>query len=78
MRGIVAALAACALLAPQVAGAREVGLKLDPARPFSSDTQVQAFSMTRPVTGVALMQSWEQGKFGLDDPLSRYLPRFAG
>jgi len=47
------------------------------ARPFSRDTQVQAFSMTKPVTGVALMQLWEQGKFGLDDPLSRYLPQFA-
>jgi CubicO group peptidase (beta-lactamase class C family) len=32
--------------------------------------------MTKPVTGVALMQLWEQGKFGLDDPLSRYLPEF--
>lgn len=46
-------------------------------RPFTRDTQVQIFSMTKPVTGVALMQLWEQGKFGLDDPLSRYLPQFA-
>src|SRR5690606_34388562 len=40
------------------------------ARPFVRDTLVQIFSMTKPVTGVALMQLWEQGKFGLDDPLS--------
>ena len=33
--------------------------------------------MTKPVTGVALMQLWEQGKFGLDDPLARHLPQFA-
>ncbi|MXO61230.1 serine hydrolase [Altererythrobacter salegens] len=46
-------------------------------RPFTRDTQFQLFSMTKPVTGVALMQLWEQGKFGLDDPLSRYLPQFA-
>lgn len=46
-------------------------------RPFRRDTIVQIFSMTKPVTGVALMQLWEQGKFGLDDPLSRYLPDFA-
>jgi len=32
--------------------------------------------MTKPVTGTALMQLWEQGKFGLDDPLARYLPAF--
>ncbi|MDG2532374.1 serine hydrolase [Sphingomonas sp. HITSZ_GF] len=46
-------------------------------RPFRRDTLVQIYSMTKPVTGVALMQLWEQGKFGLDDPLSRYLPEFA-
>jgi len=46
-------------------------------KPFSRDTLVQIWSMTKPVTGVALMQLWEQGKFGLDDPLSDYLPAFA-
>ena len=46
-------------------------------KPMRRDTLVQVFSMTKPVTGVALMQLWEQGKFGLDDPLSRYLPEFA-
>lgn len=45
-------------------------------RQMARDTIVQIFSMTKPVTGVALMQLWEQGKFGLDDPLSRYLPEF--
>jgi CubicO group peptidase (beta-lactamase class C family) len=46
-------------------------------RPMRRDTLVQVYSMTKPVTGTALMQLWEQGKFGLDDPLSRYLPEFA-
>lgn len=46
-------------------------------KPMRRDTLVQIFSMTKPVTGVALMQLWEQGKFALDDPLSRYLPEFA-
>src|ERR1700689_3774716 len=45
-------------------------------RPMARDTIVQIYSMTKPVTGVALMQLWEQGKFGLDDPLYRYLPEF--
>lgn len=45
--------------------------------PFRRDTLVQIYSMTKPVTGVALMQLWEQGKFGLDDKLSDYLPEFA-
>lgn len=46
-------------------------------RPMARDTIVQIFSMTKPITGVALMQLWEQGRFGLDDPISRYLPEFA-
>jgi len=45
-------------------------------RPMTRDTIAQIYSMTKPVTGVALMQLWEQGRFGLDDPLSRYLPSF--
>jgi CubicO group peptidase (beta-lactamase class C family) len=47
------------------------------SKPFRRDTLVQIWSMTKPVTGVALMQLWEQGKFRLDDPLARYLPEFA-
>lgn len=46
-------------------------------KPFTRDTLVQIFSMTKPVTGVALMTLWEQGKFGLDDPLADHLPQFA-
>ena len=33
-------------------------------------------SMTKPVTTVAIMQLFEQGKLGLDDPVSKYLPGF--
>jgi CubicO group peptidase (beta-lactamase class C family) len=44
---------------------------------MARDTIAQIYSMTKPVTGVALMQLWEQGKFQLDDPLSVYLPEFA-
>ena len=46
-------------------------------RAMSRDTIVQIFSMTKPITGVALMQLWEQGRFGMDDKLARYLPEFA-
>jgi len=51
--------------------------RIERPAPFTRDTLVQVFSMTKPVTGVALMQLWEQGRFGLDDPLERYLPLFA-
>ncbi|MEO6102134.1 MAG: serine hydrolase domain-containing protein [Pseudoxanthomonas sp.] len=46
-------------------------------RPMARDTLVQIFSMTKPITGVALMQQYEQGKFQLEDPVARYLPEFA-
>ena len=32
--------------------------------------------MTKPVTGVGLMRLWEQGRFGLDEPLAKYLPEY--
>ena len=46
-------------------------------KPMTRDTIVQIFSMTKPITGVALMQLYESGKFDLDAPLSVYLPEFA-
>lgn len=45
--------------------------------PMERSTIVRVFSMTKPVTGVALMKLYEQGKFDLDDPLEKYAPEFA-
>lgn len=44
--------------------------------PMDRNTLVRIFSMTKPVTGVALMQLYEKGDFNLDDPLSKYMPEF--
>jgi CubicO group peptidase (beta-lactamase class C family) len=41
------------------------------------NTRVRIYSMTKPVTGVALMKLYEQGLFQLDDPISKYAPEFA-
>lgn len=41
------------------------------------NTIVRIFSMTKPVTGVALMTLYDKGAFQLDDPLSKHLPEFA-
>ncbi len=41
------------------------------------NTIVQIYSMTKPITGVALMTLYEEGKFNLDDPVSKYAPEFA-
>ena len=42
-----------------------------------SDAIFQIYSMTKPITSVAALTLLEQGKLGLDDPVSRYLPGFA-
>ncbi len=47
-------------------------------RPFTRDTLVQIYSMTKPITGVALMTLYDQGKFKLDDPVVKYIPEFTG
>ena len=46
-------------------------------KPMTRDTIVQIFSMTKAITGVALMQLYERGKFELDAPLEVYAPEFA-
>ena len=44
--------------------------------PMKYDSIMRIFSMTKPVTGVALMSLYEEGKFRLSDPISRYIPEF--
>jgi CubicO group peptidase (beta-lactamase class C family) len=42
------------------------------------DAVFRIYSMTKPVTTVAIMQLYERGKLKLDDPVSKYIPEFAG
>ena len=44
---------------------------------LTSDTVFRIYSMTKPVTSVALMALVEEGRVALDDPVSRHLPEFA-
>ena len=44
--------------------------------PTADDTLFRIYSMTKPITGTAMMMLWEEGKFKLDDPVSKYLPSF--
>ena len=41
------------------------------------DALFRLYSMTRPITSLAAMILWEEDRFELDDPVSRYLPEFA-
>jgi CubicO group peptidase (beta-lactamase class C family) len=40
------------------------------------DTIYRIFSMTKPLTAVAVMMLYEEGRFQLDDPIARFLPEF--
>ncbi|MFI6226469.1 serine hydrolase domain-containing protein [Micromonospora echinospora] len=45
--------------------------------PVTPDTLWRIYSMTKPVTSVAAMILWEEGRFELTDEISRWLPEFA-
>jgi len=45
--------------------------------PITHDSIFRIYSMTKPVTAVAMMMLFEEGKWQLDDPVSRYTPAFA-
>lgn len=44
--------------------------------PIKDNTIFRIFSMTKPVTAVALMTLFDEGKFELDDKVSKYIPEF--
>lgn len=50
---------------------------IEDALPFEDDTVVRIYSMTKPITSVAAMILFEEGKFQLDDPVSKFIPSFA-
>jgi len=49
---------------------------LETGAPMALDTIFRIYSMTKPITTVALMMLYEQGLFQLRDPVSRFLPDF--
>jgi len=45
--------------------------------PMEKDDIFSLMSMTKPIVSTALMMLWEDGKFMLDDPISKWLPSYA-
>jgi len=45
-------------------------------QPMTRDTIFRIYSMTKPITSVAAMMLVEDGKLGLGDPVSKYIPAF--
>lgn len=50
---------------------------MEAGTPMQIDTIHRIYSMSKPITSVALMMLYEEGKFQLNDPVAKYLPEFA-
>lgn len=63
----------------EIVSDHRVGIRaLEAQTPIEDDTIYRIYSMTKPVTGVALMMLWEEGAFALDDPITKFIPEFEG
>ena len=71
--GVVAAVMRHGKLVYQEAFGRR---DLESGSPMPEDALFRMYSMTRPITSLAAMILWEEGKFQLDEPIKRYLPEF--
>ena len=54
--------------------------KRDPAAAdaMQTDSLFRIYSMTKPIVSVAIMMLWEEGRLLLNDPVSKFIPAFAG
>jgi CubicO group peptidase (beta-lactamase class C family) len=50
---------------------------LEKHKPMQRDTIFRVYSMTKQITSTALMMLYEEGRFQMQDPVSKYLPEFA-
>jgi CubicO group peptidase (beta-lactamase class C family) len=74
LSGVSAAVMRDGRLVYQVAlGVRDVEV----GDPMPEDALFRMYSMTRPVTSVALLMLHDEGRLHVDDPLARWLPQFA-
>ncbi len=61
----------------QVGYFRSLGFRdLERSLPVEEDTIWRIYSMTKPITGVALMTLYERGMFQLNDPVTRFIPQW--
>jgi len=49
---------------------------VDDERPIDRDALFRIYSMTKPITTVAAMMLYEEGRFQLNEPVAKYLPEF--
>ena len=51
-------------------------LDREAGKPMPADAMFRICSMTKPITSLAVMMLYEEGRFQLEDPISKYLPEF--
>lgn len=51
---------------------------IDAKKPVAKDTIMRFYSMSKPITTVAAMTLYDEGKFKLDDPVEKYIPQMKG
>jgi len=51
---------------------------VDEKQPVTKDTIMRFYSMTKPITTVAAMILYDEGRFKLDDPVEKYIPEMKG
>ena len=56
----------------EAAGKRDIAADL----PMQRDSIFRIYSMSKPITGVAMMMLFEEGKWQLNDPVAKYIPEF--
>jgi len=62
----------------RVAYFKPIGMAdVDDGEPMRADTIFRIASMTKPVTSLAVMMLFEEGRFLLDDPISKFIPELA-
>jgi CubicO group peptidase (beta-lactamase class C family) len=57
----------------EAAGKRDIAANI----PMQKDSIFRIYSMSKPITGVAMMLLFEEGKWQLNDPVAKYVPEFA-
>jgi len=74
LAGTIALVARCG----KVAYLERFGMMdLEAAKSMQFDTIFRIYSMTKPIASVALMMLYEEGRFQLHDPVSKFIPEFA-
>jgi CubicO group peptidase (beta-lactamase class C family) len=56
----------------EATGKRDIAANL----PMQKDSIFRIYSMSKPITGVAMMMLFEEGKWQLNDPVAKYIPEF--